>query len=725
MNYPLPDWTGIYQAYDADSLATFASAGLLRRAQKDVDADKVSLSFQAADSLQFENDAQQITLDARGIQSASCSCPAQSCCKHVLAAVLWLQASKANMTDDFEVLAVEGVAVSSPHQPCSPPPPVIENNTTEKNNTALHDLLALQPQTVLKKMSKPVIRLAHQFQQLWQTQEHALHVDNQGARLKLLLPVEPLGAQHSVLFIAGAGVPGMLSDIETKYQQAAHLAAVAEIFRLHHKAWDWGSVIVSQSVQTEDSLSMAEQQIIQQAQHLIEQLVSLGLSHLDSATAKQCRLLNMSARAEGLILLAAYLRNLHGNLEELIARHEHSNERHVLLQLCSIYSYCYQLLHSQGEVLQIKRGSSRQNYTTQDARHHVQLQPLGAHWWQTAGGARGITLSFWDIQAAQLLETTLARPNSSDPNFYPRSVWKDHAIWQRSAQQLMQQAVLLSQPRFSDNGRLASTGDSTAAPASPVLPEQLNSFGIGLWRELQQQLVQHAQEADTTLPVRWLLRIKTYEQPQLDELEQCVWWRIKDEEDTTLHLRLDWNSSSMQRIEQLELYCQQQRPVKAVLVQSEASDSGWFMLEPLSLLIAQDNSWQVASLDFDQVRIKNSFLQSAALNMTGRIKQLLQRKQQQHGQQQLLRQKTLAQKVSQPVLDTLESMVASGRLLLTPAQQQLLYEQMDMAQHAGLDYLAQQLQSFTQSVPLSPAQVIRLAYVCERMQQMQRRILSS
>lgn len=725
----LPAWSQLYAAYDADSLSTFASAGLLRRAHKDIDARKVNLLADTGDHLQFENDDQHIRLDDKGIQNARCSCPAQGCCKHILAAVLWLQhqglqnqqsphqaqaeTSPSPQEHTAATKAVDSKAAISPDQ-AGPGP----------GHTALDALLSMQPDIVLKGFNKPTIRLAHQFQQLWQMQSPSIQLDNQDSRLKLVLPPEPLGAGQTVLFIAGAGVQGMLSEIESKYQQAAHLAAVAELFRLHDKVWDWGGMLASQPEQVKDGLNEPEQQIVQQVQHLIEQFICLGLSHLDKASAKQCRLLNMSARAEGLLLLAAYLRTLHGNLESLITGDEHSDEKQVLLQLAFLYAYCYQLQHSQGETFRSKLGRSRQTYLPSE-QQVLNLQPVGAHWWQTPGGARGLTLSFWDIEAAQLVETILARPNASDPNFYPSTVWQQHAVWKRSPQQLMKQAFALRQPRFSEDGRLASSGDSDTNPLGSLTAAQRVSIGITDWQQLQQQLLQHSLNGDNTLPVRYLLRIKSYEALQVDELEQCVWWRVQDQQDTTLHLRLDWHADNMARIEQLELLCQQQRPIQAVLVQSEPAASSWFMLQPLSVLIAEDDdNWCVFNLDFDHAEPRSaSRFVAASMNIVGRIKQLLQRKQQQLHQQSLLTQQTLAQKITEPVLHILESMSASGRLLLTSSQQQQLIQQVELAQQAGLECLAGPSRLLLDQPAIAAVHVLKLAYLCQHIQHMQRRLL--
>ena len=80
----------IYLSYHDDDLASFASMGLVRRAKKSLD-DVTLTSAPDAEPLSFMVEDNTVTLPKTGIQSASCTCGAHECCKHVLSAVLWLQ----------------------------------------------------------------------------------------------------------------------------------------------------------------------------------------------------------------------------------------------------------------------------------------------------------------------------------------------------------------------------------------------------------------------------------------------------------------------------------------------------------------------------------------------------------------------------------------------------------------------------------------------------------
>ena len=84
-------WQHQYLAYDQDSLATYANTGLVRRALKDIEAGKVILQTERSEHITIESDGQQVGLSSAGLVNASCTCPATGACKHIVAAVLYLQ----------------------------------------------------------------------------------------------------------------------------------------------------------------------------------------------------------------------------------------------------------------------------------------------------------------------------------------------------------------------------------------------------------------------------------------------------------------------------------------------------------------------------------------------------------------------------------------------------------------------------------------------------------
>lgn len=54
-----------------------------------------------------------------------------------------------------------------------------------------------------------------------------------------------------------------------------------------------------------------------------------------------------------------------------------------------------------------------------------------------------------------------------------------------------------------------------------------------------------------------MLNISSYDNPQVDEIEQCLWWTVYDQNQSAIHLRLDWKTSEIEKIRQLERLCNQ------------------------------------------------------------------------------------------------------------------------------------------------------------------------
>ena len=150
-------WTHAYRAYDDDTLATLANAGLLRRAAKDVEAGKVQWQRQGEADGVLLADGQQVQLDARVPQKAQCDCPAPGLCKHILAAALWLRALP-EVAADTQAPAVAPAGVAPPDasaEASAPLPPLAQTDP-------LAEVLALDSAALFKAAGVAAQRRAWQ-----------------------------------------------------------------------------------------------------------------------------------------------------------------------------------------------------------------------------------------------------------------------------------------------------------------------------------------------------------------------------------------------------------------------------------------------------------------------------------------------------------------------------------------------------------------------------------
>lgn len=673
-------WFEAYRAYDDDTLAALANTGLLRRAAKDVEAGKLAWVEQRDDGGTILTDGQCVQLDARGPKHARCDCPAPGICKHILGAVLWLRAAPPSST-----------AISAKTKPDS-----VEDDKQVQASplrpSALEEILALDTATLFKAAGIAAVRRAAASpieRLLWH---------DQGAVLLLELP--ELGA--ACRWIAGAGFDGIVSEVPAIERRAVHLIALAALRREHGCAFQWPDDSVPALAQEAPLASERELGFLDQVESMLRELITGGLAHMSDVTSSRLFVLNMSARSEGLPRLAALLRNL-GGMVDLLARRDHRvDARDALALIARIQALCTAFRTAQGELALVLRGRLRRDF---DETCALDLLPLGAHWWQTRGGARGLTLAFWDSAASRLLQATLARPDSSDVNFTRRGAWQTNALWSGAgpAQSLCEGALRLEQPRLADDGRLALGGVTRAQtlPGWPCDDERIASLGYNDWATLAMQLRDAVGLTGSVIDAA-LLRPHNMHPPRLDEVHQRFDWALQDTQGRWLVLSIPCGSEHRERVDNLDRLIARGAVIRAVLVRIERNASETVLI-PVSVLInsEQGNTLQVVSLDFAVEPARSTTL-------AGRILRLFEaRREAPLG----VVAPSLTTRLLAPVVDVIETQAETGRLALTTAQAGVLDEALARIASVGLDALAGALQNHLSQA--TSESLLRLCWLCQ------------
>lgn len=652
-------WQAVYRSFDDDSLATLANAGLLRRALKDVEAGKVG--WQAGAGGLLLADGQHVTLDGGGPQKGRCDCPAPGICKHILAASVWLR----ELPDDAPGEAGPGV---------------------------LEEVLAQDSAAICKQAGKPAVRQALAW--LGEGDQASTSVIN--ARLQIELPTLKLACSY----LSGAGWQGMVSDVPAGIRKAVHLYALACVWRAHGQQFAWPAGSETAPVAVAPGLDTSELLFLGQVRRLLGELHDNGLSHASAIAAGQLRALTMSARGEGLPRLADMLRGLGGTLDLLVRRDYHASERQAFDDMAMLYALCAALEHATGDSLQRLRGQARRSFDA-TGDEPLALLPLGAYWWETRGGAHGLTLSFWDHATGRIVQAVLARPDATDRSFTRESSWNAINLWPGagSAQRLCEQGLLLSGASLAADGRLGmdSGARATPTPLWELDDARWQALGFDDWRALGVFIGENvglaAQPIDCVL-----LRPTKVAPPQLDEVRQQLDWQVFDAGGAVLTLQLPALPSLRARITRLQAAVTDGADIRAVLA-SRARDEaeGW---QPVSLLIAKSGKLRVVSLDFavDAGKLPSAlarfFKSLAGTSMAPPVAQ------QTSGVSLVLAQ----------VLDRLALQARSGRPRLEPEAASELARHGATLRALGLDLPARLLTDYL-SAPQA-GQALRLAYVC-------------
>ena len=672
-------WFHTYRAYDDDTLTALANVGLLRRAAKDVEAGKVGWAEQGDAGGVVIADGQRVSLDGRGPQQARCDCPAPGICKHILAATLWLRALPVDDVASDVPAAVE----ADTRAPVSTPTP-----------NPLAEILALQPAALFKAAGIAAVRRAAA------TPSGVLTWCEQGGVLLMELP--ELGI--TCRWIAGAGFAGMVSEVQTTERKAVHLIALAALRREHGQPLPWPEGVQPTLADDSARLSERERQFLAQVEAMLFELIEGGLAHVSPLTSARLLALNMSARGEGLPRLAALLRNLGGTVDLLVRRDYRAEERDALARISRIHALCAALAQAEGELARMLRGRLRRDFESADSMPTLDLLPVGAHWWQTRGGARGLTLSFWDAAGTRLLQAVLARPDGSDTNFTRHNAWSIQAFWPGAgpAQRICEGALQLESPRLAEDSRLALAGTAQAhiQPMWRTDDERLAAIGWADWAILDEALRAATGLAGEPLDMA-LLRPSETSEPQLDEARQRLNWELADVNGRRLQLAIPASDDSHASIDNLDRLMARRPKVRAVLARI-GRDDAQVVLTPVAVLInGAKGQIEVISLDFAAEKARPT-------SLANRILRLFEARRQQE-RAPVIATPTLASRLLAPVLDVLETQAATGRLPFTPAQSQALREAESPLISVGLDTLAAALRAYLQAP--TAGGLLRLAWL--------------
>lgn len=670
-------WIVACRAYDDETLATLANPGLLRRAYKDVEAGKLRWLEEGAQGGVIEADGQRVKLDAQGPQKASCDCPAPGVCKHILAAVLWLRA---------QPVADQNAVAGGSDEVASAPDP-------------LADLLASPGDLVLKAAGVGAVRRAAEMPVI----EAEWHVQG-GA---LVITLAELGA--SCRWVVGAGFAGMVSEIAARERKLFHLLAVAAVRRAAGLPALW---VASLPVFDTAALSGRERAFLAQLRGTLDELIRAGLSHVGRQTSARLLALNMSARAEGLPRLAALLRNLGGMVGGLAGR-DHRVEEHDVLRLIAQLHALSEALLAIGELrdaataarMQALRGRLQRNY---EAGGALDVLPLGAWWWQTDGGARGLTLAMWDIAAARIVQAVLARPDGSDRGFDRQRAWSQMILWDGagSAESIGSMPWHLEAVRMAEDGRLAVGGATQATALSPWSADDARLAAIGCrdWTDVGDALRAAGGLAGPGADLI-LLRPASVGEPWLDEAAQRIEWQLLDHAGRALTLLLPCEERTRQRMLNLERLHARRAPVHGVLVR--VGDAARGELEVLTVLSADPQGMlQTISLDYAH----EAAPPKAGLGQ--RILRLLEKRRQQKAPPTLSTPSALARLLT-PLLAFLETQAALGRLVLSVADSERLQATAAALGAVGLESLRRSL--LAHAAAPTAGSLLQLYYLGQRL----------
>ena len=704
----------IYLHYDEESLALHSNAGLIRRAKKSL--EEVQLIEGNTAPLQFKVEEFEVCLPEQGITEAQCNCPAQSCCKHILSSIFWLQQNQ-----HITQTTIESTEQNNTHEhlETAKSPALLAENMEEiatesvVQNSALNTVLALKDSTLFKKIGKAQTRLAFE---IWENfcenkDSCSLAISSEKISFKTTFSENP------ILFFPPTAFDGILSDINDNKKNAVHLACIAYVFHLHApEQWQWPEDLKQQlHLNHPYTLTPEDVEFIQELQQLCQHFIQQGLSHIAKESVLSLHILNMQARAQNLPRLATQLRQLHGMMQQLLEDDFQMDEQQIFSQLAYLNAYLFALQNSQNQAKNFKRlkGTMQRDYQEQRTER---LIPLGCEWWQTDSGAQGLTLTFWDVEQQHSREVTQARANRLDSTFDKNSVAQT-GIWGTSLDYLLRHQIQLNISKASSEVNLSASSDTRFTQLASFQDLTLDDFqqlniGVSRWSDLV-RYVQPTSSLEQN-PYRYvLLRHQQIDAPELNEQQQCFECRIQDDDACHLKLTLPIEIEYQVRIKHLTTLMQQNEKIVATLVRLDSSQQN-IQLIPCSVILQKKQHLEIFSLDYHHPSYKKS---SLAELITGRIEKLLQQKKQWQTQQHYSAL-DIAIWQTQSVL---EFYANTGRAVLDPQDKLKLQHAAQLYEDLGLAILQRSIQTGIESDNL-PATLLKWRHLFLQIQRLSSRL---
>jgi hypothetical protein len=512
----------VIAALDDDALATLASKGLLRRAEKDLAQGSMAAVERQTDSaLVVRVGDALVMMPAQGPAAATCSCRALTTCRHVLAAALYLRSW----------FAERSIAVA-------PAPPPAEAARAELLKLSADSLRAWAG----AKAFRDAVRLVAGGLTVLVTEHHAL-----------VLYVPTLDVECR--YLPGGGLDGVITNASSRDRAKVIVAVVLAFQQANGVALDTTDAGPS-SLPEAVGAPRSRGEVIGATRALLEEMVRAGLAHPSSAIRDRLATLAVSATGANLPRLALGIRALADEVTDLVTRSAQADPERLFSSVAQVYALAAALSEAGPSPPADLIGWHRTHY---DTIARLEVVGVGAYPWRTRSGFDGLSVVFWDERGRRWLTWSDSRPRSA--GFDPVRRYRQLGPWGGSAtpETLSRRRVHLLGARRNSQDRLSGSAQCQAQAGEPARPDEID-FGPHLfrtWADLRRHaasiypvgLKEH-QPLDRLV----VLQPATWVAPGFDQAAQASRWLLLDADRQPLVAELRYSDQNRLAIEMVERF---------------------------------------------------------------------------------------------------------------------------------------------------------------------------
>lgn len=548
--------------FDDPAWEALSSKGLLRRARKDMGKGvAVQVLKETAAGLEINVPPFHVSIPPSGPAKATCTCPAPGICQHILTAGLYLQTQSLAPLEKQSGATADSIREE------------IGFITPERMKARVGAADYRAGAALLERNSLPPV------------------IEYGETVLVRLMP-----SSVEARFVPGGGVDGMiLPKANGRRVAVAALLALRQSLSLEIPVPG-----VQQSLVELSGTPRTQKEILASARAVLEDTITVGLSHVSPAVADRLLTLSVSAQGANLPRVSLALRTISDEVRSILQREARADESRLFTSAARVYA----LMEAIGRGGETPRpefvGVSRAQYVDVP---EIELNGVGAYTWKTGSGYSGLTVLFWSNQTHEFLSWSEARPVTQQ--FDPRQRFYGGGPWDgsQSPRQVACSNLKLRNARRTVSGRISGSTKTSALVLSATAPQALafDSRLFGSWEVLQQYVRQRQPlglRDPNPLDTVVVLEPSAFGSRAFDSVTQTFTWDVHDERDRVLTLSLpfrEWSKDAIRILERL-------RPPKEtrwrVLVRLEMRDDA-LTAEPISFLRSEDQPTPVFQLSFD------------------------------------------------------------------------------------------------------------------------------
>jgi hypothetical protein len=358
---------GVLKTLDDDALAALANKGLLRRAQKDLEASRPQLAA-VEDGLVRVQLADAAVEVPELVAKSTCTCPATGICRHVLSALIYLRddpeiAAEALVQQTLELGQDQDTAAAE--AALLPPSPVeVLGGLTDE------DLQKWAGKALFRKALKALAASPD------------VEIETAGT-LVIRFPLRNITCR----WIPSGGLSGMVCSCRSETVCEHVVTAV-----LAYQASLGKRQIITEAVSLEASAGAprTRAEVLDSVGRVLREMVGLGLSRVSEATVQRLTTLAVSAHGVDLPRLERMLKSLADETGLGLRRDAQASTTRLLMLAARVEALRTALVRNPTPAIV---GQHRSQYHEVG---QITLVGLGAQQWRSPGGYQGVTVYFWD-----------------------------------------------------------------------------------------------------------------------------------------------------------------------------------------------------------------------------------------------------------------------------------------------------------------------------------------